>query len=388
MSDRILVIGAGLSGATVARVLAEAGFTVEVQEQEEHPGGHCHTYRDTPTGVMVHAHGPHILHSDNESVWGFVDRFAVMRPYAHFVRAVTGDKTYPLPITLDTINQFFGREFDAAQAKSHLSSLARRYPSAPRNFEEQGRNLLGDALYEAFFRDYTRKQWGVDPACLPASIMRRIPVRFNKDPSYFHHARVAIPEDGYTAMIEAILEHENITLSYGVSGTPQLSGSFRHTVYTGPIDAWFDYRFGRLGYRTLDFDVRRQTGTYQPVAQINYCDMSVPWTRITKHKHFAPWEHHDSTVYVTETSRDCEPNDIPYYPLRLAGDEPRLQRYLEAAKATVGTSFTGRLATYRYIDMDVAIAEALNAGRQIATALQSGQDPPEFFTTVDDKASS
>jgi UDP-galactopyranose mutase len=374
-----LVIGAGLSGATVARVLAEAGFEIAIMERLDRPGGHCHTYRDAETGIMLHAHGPHILHTDNTEVWAFAQRFAVLRPYSHTVRAVTGGRTYPLPIALPTIRQFFGRDFSPQEAEVHIATVGRRYPHNPKNFEEQGRSLVGDALYEAFFKDYTRKQWGIEPRYLPASIMQRIPVRFSDDTSYFSHSRVAIPEAGYTAMIEAILDHPAITVTYRAAAGPADATSFRHTVYTGPLDAWFGYRFGRLAYRTLDFEIRRGAGTFQGVAQVNYCDMSVPWTRVTEYKHFTSWERHDCTVYVTETSRDCSPDDIPYYPMRLAGDEPLLARYLAAARAVFGVSFVGRVATYRYIDMDVAIAEALAAGRHIAASLKGSEAPLALF---------
>lgn len=373
---RILVIGAGLSGATAARVLAERDFAITVIERESHPGGHCHSYRDAETGIMVHAHGPHILHSDDAEVWAFLQRFAELRPYRHTVRAVAGGRTYPLPIALPTLRQFFSRDFTPDEAQAHLAAVARKYPQAPANFEEQGRALLGDALYEAFFDGYTRKQWGVEPGRLPASIMRRIPVRFSDDLSYFHHNRVAMPEQGYSAMIAAMLDHPAISVRYGTTAGPADAAAFRHTIYTGPIDAWFGHRWGRLGYRTLDFEVLRASGTFQDVAQVNYCDLSVPWTRITEHKHFTPWERHDATIYVRETSRACGVADTPYYPLRLAGDEPLIQRYLAEAQASVATSFVGRLATYRYIDMDVAIAEALSAASAIAEALDTGGTPP------------
>jgi UDP-galactopyranose mutase len=376
---RILVIGAGLSGATVARVLAERGFAVTVAEKERHPGGHCYSYRDRQTGIMVHAHGPHILHSDNTEVWAFLARFATLKPYRHTVRAVTGGRSFPLPITLATLRQFLGRDLTPDQARVHLAAVSRRYLHAPANFEEQGRALLGDALYEAFFDGYTRKQWGVPPSQLPASILRRIPVRFSDDLSYYHHARVAIPEQGYTAMIAAMLDHPGIAVHYGVTADQSDSAEHRHTVYTGPLDAWLGHRWGRLGYRTLDFEVKRERGTFQDVAQVNYCDLSVPWTRIVEHKHFTPWERHAATVYVREISRACGEGDIPYYPLRLTGDEPLAARYLTEARANTGVSFVGRLATYRYLDMDVAVAEALTAARSIAQALNAGRIPPALL---------
>jgi UDP-galactopyranose mutase len=379
-SDRILVIGAGLSGATAARTLAEAGFSVVVMERHAHPGGHCHTYRDTETGIMLHAHGPHILHSDDAETWAFIERFAVLRPYVHTVQAVTGGRHYSLPITLATIRQFFGRDFNPSQAQQHLAALRRSYPHEPANFEEQGRALVGDALYEAFFEGYTRKQWGTDPSALPASLLRRIPVRFSEDQSYFHHARAAIPEAGYTALIAAILEHPAIEVTCNAEAGPAQAAEFRHCIYTGALDAWFGNRFGRLGYRSLEFDIRRSTGSMQPVAQVNYCDMSVPWTRIVEYKHFTPWERHEKTVFVYETSRACGPGDTPYYPMRLNSDMPVVARYLETAERCAGVSFVGRLATYRYIDMDVAIGEALAAGSSIAAALKAGAVPPSLFS--------
>lgn len=294
---------------------------------------------------------------------------------------VTGGLTYSLPINLGTIRQFFGRKFDPHEAEVHLAGLRRQYQHAPTNFEEWGRSSVGDGLYEAFFDGYTRKQWGIDPALLPASILRRIPVRFSEDQGYFHHSRAAIPEDGYTAMVAAMLDHPGIAVTYGVAARSADASAFRHCVYTGPIDEWFDCCFGRLSYRTLDFEIRRSSGAVQEVAQVNYCDMSVPWTRIVEYKHFTPWEHHDKTVYVRETSRDRGPSDYPYYPLRLDADLRMVSRYFTAAQNSIGVSFVGRLATYRYIDMDLAIAEALSASRQILSALNSRQAPPALFKT-------
>lgn len=324
-AGEVLVIGAGPSGATIARLLAEKGFPVTVAERAEEPGGLCHTRRDARTGIMVHTHGPHIFHSDHQDVWAFVERFASFRPYRHHVLAVTGGKTYSLPITLNTMRSFFGRELDETSARQLISRLSRHYDHAPRNFEEQGRHLLGDGLYEAFFDGYTRKQWGVEPRELPAAILKRIPVRFNEDQNYFHHGRVGIPAEGYTAMMAEMLNHPDITVHYGCDARAGEISGFRHIIYTGPLDAWFGHRFGRLQYRTLSFEALHHHGTFQAAAQINYCDMSVPWTRITEHKHFTPWEEHAESLCFIETSRDCGPEDTPYYPLRLAGDQAMLQ---------------------------------------------------------------
>ena len=375
----VLVIGAGPSGATIARVLAEKGYPVSVIEKSAEPGGLCHTHRDPRTGVMVHTHGPHIFHSDDAEVWSFVERFAAFHPYRHEVIAVTGGKSYSLPITLHTMRAFFGRDLDENSARQLILGLSRHYDHAPRNFEEQGRHMLGDALYEAFFESYTRKQWGVEPSALPASILKRIPLRFNEDRNYFHHSRVGIPTVGYTAMMAEMLNHPLIVAHYGVDVTQPVLHGYLHVVYTGPLDQWFGHRFGRLPYRSLSFEKVYCSGTFQQAAQVNYCDMTVPWTRITEHRHFAPHEEHDETTCLVETSHDCGPADTPHYPVRLAGDQATLQQYIEAARQVSGVSFVGRLATYRYIDMDAAIREALDAGRELAESLSQGKCPPVFF---------
>jgi UDP-galactopyranose mutase len=379
-ADRILIIGAGLTGATMARTLAEAGMAVLVAEQGTRCGGHCHTYRHRETGIMMHAHGPHIFHSDDAEVWRFVERFADFVPYVHRVVARTGGQSFPLPINLQTLRQFFSQSFDASEARDHLWKLARHYDHAPRNFEEQARSTIGDQLYEAFFDGYTRKQWGLDPSELPASLFARLPVRFTADDSYYHHSRVAIPRQGYTALIERILAHPAIEIHLGLTATAATVRGFRHVVYTGPLDAWFDHRLGRLPYRTLDFEIHEAQGSFQGRAQVNYCDLTLPWTRITEHKYFMPQDDFDRTVYAVEYSRDCGPRDTPYYPVRLAREERLYGEYRQEAMRLSGISFVGRLATFRYIDMDVAISEARRAAHDLNAGLRSDRAPPAFFT--------
>ena len=186
-------------------------------------------------------------------------------------------------------------------------------------------------------------------------------------------------------MIARMLDHPKIVVAYGLAADAALASQFLRAIYTGPIDSWFNHCFGRLGYRT-DFELIRANGTMQDVAQVNYCDLSMPWTRITEHKHFTPWESHARTVLSRETSRNCEPEDTPYYPLRLAGDQPLVDCYFAAARETNGISFVGRLATYRYLDMDVAIAEALRAARMISTGLRGGSKPSALFVPTEASA--
>jgi UDP-galactopyranose mutase len=230
----------------------------------------------------------------------------------------------------------------------------------PKNFEEQALAMIGRRLYELFFEGYTRKQWGVSPTSLPASILKRLPLRFNYEDSYFNHPHQAIPSEGYTPIVRAILDHPDIHLTLGTALDPAAAADYDHVIWSGPLDAFFGNDLGRLGYRTLDFEEFVRDGDFQGTPVMNYGDEQVPYTRVTEHKHFAPGETHDQTVCFREVSREHQPGDIPYYPVRLVDDKELLDQYEERAKSTAGVTFVGRLGTYRYLDMDVTIAEALD----------------------------
>jgi UDP-galactopyranose mutase len=376
---RYCVVGAGLSGAVIGRALAEAGHKVLIIDERAHVAGNCHTERDIETGVMTHVYGPHIFHTANERVWAYVQRFAVMRPYRHRVRAMVKGVEFGLPVNLTTIDQFFGTKLGPDEARTFVASKALRIDQ-PENFEEQALSMIGPELYDAFFRGYTRKQWGTDPTGLPASIFRRLPLRFNTDDTYFDHPHQAIPERGYTEMVAAILSTPNLELRLGTR-FEDLAEKFTHVIYSGPIDRYFQFECGRLGYRTLDFEVFRARGNYQDTAVMNYCDEDVPYTRITEHKFFAPWEKDSfpSTICYREFSRECGPADIPYYPVRLAGEEAMLSKYVGRARKESGVSFVGRLGSYRYLDMDACIAEALSAADLMLQRIKEGAEIPAFF---------
>jgi len=377
---RFAIVGAGFSGAVVARELVEAGHTADVFDTRDHVAGNCHTARHE-TGVMVHTYGPHIFHTQHEHVWQYINRFGEMMPYRHKVKAISRGNMYSLPVNLKTINQFFDRNFDAVQAEEFIRSKADATITNPVSFEDQGLRFVGRELYEAFFAGYTSKQWGVDPKELPASILARLPVRFNDDDSYFNHPYQAIPKDGYTPIVEAILRHESIKLHLGTRFNPSSHsefGEFDHVVWTGPIDAFFGFEFGRLGYRTLDFVPEVCDGDYQGHPVVNYCDVDVPYTRITEHKHFAPWEEHSRTIVYREFSRLCGESDTPYYPIRLVKEKEQLLNYVQLARNAKGVTFIGRLGTYRYLDMDVTIHEALLASKAMLDCLAKHQALPSF----------
>jgi UDP-galactopyranose mutase len=380
MAYRFLIVGAGFSGAVLAEQLVQQlDCHIDIWDERHHPGGNCHTERDDHTGVMVHQYGPHIFNTDKKEIWDYVNRFGVFRPYVHRVKAVSKGKVYPLPVNLHTINQFFNKSFSPVQARAFLQTLADTSITVPQNFEEQALRFIGRELYEAFFYGYTKKQWGVEPTALPASILQRIPVRFSYDDNYHSNIYTGIPENGYTAVIQQMTAHERIAVTLNKKFLPGQDGlDYDHVFFTGPIDAFFNYQFGRLGYRTVTFEKNYADGDYQGTAQINYCDADVPYTRITEHKHFAYWEQHDKTVYFTEYSKETGPADTPFYPKRLAADKAMLQQYRNLAGQQQKVSFLGRLATYRYMDMHHVIGEALDFSNRFAGALLSGTTLPVF----------
>lgn len=363
VKEKILIVGAGLSGAVIGRELAQEGYKVEIIDSRSHIAGNCHTERDEATGVMVHIYGPHIFHTDDTEVWDYVNGFTTFMPYKNRVKTTSGGQVYSLPVNLHTINQFFCKTFRPDEARTFLEDQADKTITDPQTFEEQALRFVGNDLYEAFFKGYTQKQWGCSPTALPASILKRLPVRFNYDDNYFFHKYQGMPENGYTDMIERILDHPNITVTLDTLFNRDKASGYAHIFYSGPLDGYFDYELGRLGYRTLDFERFTYDGDYQGCAVMNYGDVSVPYTRITEHKHFSPWEEHAGSVCYREFSRACEPQDIPYYPIRLVEEKAQLTEYVARAEQESGVTFVGRLGTYRYLDMDVTIREALDTAR-------------------------
>ncbi|MDO6964370.1 UDP-galactopyranose mutase [Rhizobium alvei] len=375
----IAVVGAGLSGAVIGRELAEAGYQVTAFDSRDHIAGNCHTERDADTGVMVHVYGPHIFHTDDQEVWDYVNRFMRFMPYKNRVKTTSQGQVFSLPVNLHTINQYFGKTFRPDEARAFLESLADRSIENPQTFEEQALRFVGKDLYEAFFKGYTQKQWGCSPTELPASILKRLPVRFNYEDNYFFHKFQGMPEHGYTEMVAGILDHPAISVRLGQNFSRAEVADFDHVFYSGPLDGYFDYQSGQLGYRTLDFERFTYDGDYQGCAVMNYGDVEVPYTRITEHKHFSPWEEHQGSVCYREFSRACERDDIPYYPIRLVEEKEQLATYVASAEQEKGITFVGRLGTYRYLDMDVTIREALDTARLYLTANASGQAMPAFL---------
>ena len=377
--EHYLVVGAGFSGVVLARELAEQlNCRVTIVESRSHVAGNCHTARDAASGVMIHEYGPHIFNTNLPHVWDYVNRFGTLRAYTNRVKASTSRGIFSFPINLHTINQFFGKKLDPVGARTFLESLGDKSIDEPRNFEEQALKFVGRELYEAFFYGYTRKQWGCEPSELPASILKRLPIRFNYDDTYYSSAQQGIPEHGYTAIVEKILDHPAITVKLATPFHREMVSACNHTFYTGPIDNYFEFSLGHLGYRTITFERIDFAGDYQGNAVINYPELDPAYTRIHEHKHFAPWEKHDLSVAFREFSKETGANDTPYYPKRLAADRQLLLEYRQAAEKLPGVSFIGRLGTYRYLDMDAVIAEALGFSSLFIKSRQNGSTPPVF----------
>jgi len=380
MKKKYLIIGAGFSGAVLANQLCNnSDCIIDIWDERDHIAGNCHTKRDEQTGIMVHEYGPHIFNTDKKEIWDFVNSFIEFKPYVHRVKAMCNGKVYSLPVNLHTINQLFDRSFTPAQAKEFLATLADTTIEEPQNFEEQALRFIGKELYYAFFYGYTKKQWGCEPTELPASILKRIPVRFNYDDNYHTNIYTGIPAEGYTALMEKLIADHNITVTLNKKFNPGDDVSnYDHVFYTGPIDAYFNFKHGRLGYRTVTFEKHYADGDHQGVTQMNYCDADVPYTRIVEPKHFTYWEQHDKTIYFKEFSKETTPADIPYYPKRLQQDKAILIQYRTAAMALGKVSFLGRLATYRYMDMHHVIGEALNFSKLFIQAEAAGTALPVF----------
>ena len=364
MKPHIGIAGAGFAGAVLARELVESGkYRVTVFDERPHVAGNCHTERDSETGVMVHTYGPHIFNTSREDVWEYVNKWGRFEPFVNRVKAHTAKGVFSLPINLLTINQFFGKKMGPAEARDFVGSLADESIKEPKSFEDQAMKFLGRDFYKNFFYGYTKKQWGVEPSKLPASILKRLPVRFNYDDNYYTQKYQGIPVSGYTEIVRRILDHHEIEVRLGQRLEPEKRKDFDHVFWSGPMDGYFNFKHGRLGYRTLKFERFVESGDYQGNPVINYCEEHVPYTRIAEHKHFTPWEEHDKTVCFKEYSALCGEKDTPYYPLRLNDDKELLEKYVKMVEGEEKLTMIGRLGTYRYLDMHVVIGESLDLAK-------------------------
>jgi UDP-galactopyranose mutase len=358
----LVVVGAGFFGATIAERAAAEGYHVTVLDRRGHVGGNAYSYVDAATGIEVHRYGPHIFHTNSGEVVDYLSRFTSWVPYEHRVWTTAGGRVFPMPINLATICLFLGRVVSPAEARAWVAEHAGGV-AEPSNLEEKAISLIGRPLYEAFIRDYTRKQWQEDPRLLPAEIITRLPVRYNFDNRYFNDTYQQMPEHGYSAIFEKMLAAPGIAVHLGVDWfEARAAAPDVPVVYTGPIDRYFGERLGRLGWRTIDFVHEVHDGDFQGCAVMNEADAEVPWTRTAEFKHFAPWRgEFEKTIIAREYSRLAGAEDEPYYPINLAADRARYDGYRALAAEEKGVVFGGRLGTYRYLDMHQAIGAALRA---------------------------
>jgi UDP-galactopyranose mutase len=358
----LVIAGSGLFGLTVAeRCARDLGLRVLVVERRDHIGGNAYSEIEPATGIEVHRYGAHLFHTSNERVWEYVNRFTAFTDYRHRVYSVFKGRVYPMPINLGTICAYFGRAMGPDEARRLIAEQAAEVAD-PRNLEEKAISLIGRPLYEAFIRGYTAKQWQTDPRDLPPEIITRLPVRYTFDNRYFADRYEGLPRDGYASWLERMADHPRIEIRLGTDFFDLDAAGSVPVVYTGPLDRYFGHREGALGWRTLDFEPEvLATGDFQGTPVMNYADEDVPYTRIHEFRHFHPERESppDRTVIVREYSRFAEPGDEPYYPIDTEADRVRLARYRELARAEKGVLFGGRLGTYRYLDMHMAIASAL-----------------------------
>ncbi|WP_217184502.1 UDP-galactopyranose mutase [Streptomyces sp. AC495_CC817] len=369
----LLVVGSGFFGLTIAERAAAAGRKVTVIDRRHHIGGNAYSEAEKETGIEVHRYGAHLFHTSNATVWEYVNRFTTFTNYVHRVYTTHKGVVFPMPVNLGTINQFFQSAYTPDQARALVREQAGEFDvKTAANFEEKGIALVGRPLFEAFFRDYTAKQWQTDPQKLSGDIISRLPVRYTYDNRYFNDTWEGLPTDGYTAWLERMADHPNIEVKLDVDyfdDSQPLSKKATvgqvPVVYTGPVDRYFDYAEGALSWRTLDFeqevlDVRDFQGT----SVMNYPDMDVPYTRIHEFKHFHPERkdvyESEKTVIMREFSRFAERDDEPYYPVNTAADRDGLLAYRDLAKGEKDVHFGGRLGTYQYLDMHMAIGSALS----------------------------
>ena len=361
-----LVVGAGLFGAVFAHEAHAAGKKVLVVERRAHIGGNVYT--EEVGGIPVHRYGAHIFHTDDQEVWDYAGRFAQFNRFTNSPLAKYGEKLYPLPFNMHTFHCMWGVT-TPGEAREIIARQREEIRGTPRNLEEQAISLVGRDIYEKLIRGYTEKQWGRPCAELPAFIIRRLPVRFVYDNNYFNDRFQGIPIGGYTPMVEKMLEGIEVRLG---TDYQQLRGRdlARKTVYTGAIDAYFDYRLGALDYRSLEFRTEdlSQVENYQGNAVINYTSADVPYTRVIEHKHFSYDQPgvmgQGHTVVTWEYPRAWQAGDEPYYPVNDEKNGALFRRYQELARREENTLFGGRLGQYRYFDMDDTIRAALDCARE------------------------
>jgi UDP-galactopyranose mutase len=350
-----LIVGAGFAGATIAeRLAAHADKKILICDKRPHIAGNAYDHYDE-AGILVHKYSPHIFHTNSREVYEYLSRFTDWRPYQHRVLASVDGQLLPIPINLDTVNRMYGTNFTSFQLEEFFQTVAQPVEQV-RTSEDVIVSKVGRELYEKFFRNYTRKQWGLDPSELDASVTSRVPVRTNRDDRYFTDTYQAMPLRGYTRMFERMLAHPNIKVLLNADYR-EIQHAIPHAevIFTGPVDEYFGYRFGRLPYRSLEFRFEtRNMPVAQPGAVINYPNQNA-YTRVTEFKYLTGQEHLKTTLVYEYAKAEGD----PYYPVPRPENAALYRKYHELAEVTPGVQFLGRLGTYKYYNMDQVVAQAL-----------------------------
>ncbi len=354
----ILAIGAGFAGTVTARELAEAGHQVVVVDRRSHIAGNAYDVEDE-YGILIHQYGPHIFHTNSERIFNYLSKFTKWRSYEHRVRGVVNGKEYPFPINQDTLNQLYGLDLNEEQAAEYFEKV-REPKEHVKSSEDVVLNSVGRDLYEKFFLNYTKKQWGLDPSELKAGVAARIPTRTNTDDRYFADTYQAMPLHGYTVMFENLLNHPNINVQLATDYKDWLKQhkQYDHIIYTGCIDEFYDYQFGKLPYRSLRFEHEHlaEQEWYQSVGTVNYPN-DFEFTRITEFKHLTGQQNPATSIVKEYPTAEGD----PYYPIPRDENEALFKKYKTLADAEKNVTFVGRLAEYRYYNMDQVVGAALNA---------------------------
>ena len=361
-----LIVGCGFAGSVLAERLAtQHGARILMIDKRDHIGGNAYDEKNAD-GILYHKYGPHIFHTNSDEVFDYLSRFTEWRPYEHRVLANVRDQLVPIPINRTTLNELFGLDLKTDEdAADYLASRAEKVEDI-KTSEDVVINAVGRELYETFFRGYTRKQWGLDPSELDKSVTARIPTRTNTDDRYFADKHQAMPADGYTAMFQKMLDHPNITIMLGTDFR-EVEDEIEadHIIYSGPVDEYFDFRFGKLPYRSLKFvHSTIDTEQFQQVGTVNFPSEDVPYTRISEYKHLTGQEHRQTSITLEYPSAEGD----PYYPVPRPENQALYKKYEALADATTGVTFVGRLATYRYYNMDQIVGQALATFRRLDAA--------------------
>jgi UDP-galactopyranose mutase len=366
-SADVVVVGSGLFGLTCANLLSKfPELRILILEKRSHIGGNAYSFFDEETGIEVHKYGSHLFHTSSDRIWEYVNQFTKFNEYRHTVFTVHKNEFFSLPVNLHTISQLFHVNLSPAEARELVTNEGLMGLSESDNFESKALSSLGSRIYEAFFKGYTEKQWQLDPKKIPSSVFGRLPIRFNFNNSYFDDKYQGLPVDGYESWFKKMIESPRIEITYETDyfdWKNYIASKNKLVIYTGPLDRFFNYKHGFLGWRTLDFEVERLAiADYQGTSVINYADITVPYTRIHEFRHLHPERDYTtvSTVIMREFSRLASENDEPYYPINSPSDREKLLLYRKLQESEKSVFFGGRLGSYLYLDMHMAIASAMN----------------------------